>query len=741
MALLFYVAYSSWLLYRVLSWSTFFRIVVVSSISLLYLHGHVPEIKEEGPIEVEGHFVTEPNWNGSTMTAWIQTSERERYFVKYYAEKEQEKRQFEKVEEYRYKWKVAGEIMPVEKGAHCYTFQTADFLKSNKGSGIIQVHTLNILEERPFYTYIGTHQRMQLKEHIMTVFPPRLQSEALALLIGDRSEMDVETRRAYERLGITHLFAISGLHVGLVTFIIREGLLRLHVRHEVVFILLLLWLPMYAILTGGAPSVWRSVLMTMSLLIALRYRDRFDITDALALSALLYVFYNPHAVFHVGFQLSYLATATIIYSATILSAVQSRFIQGMIITGLTQLVLYPIILYHFYEISISSLITNIFYVPLYTIFILPLQLFFIVGSFLFPQLVEILLRWYEPIRLMIERWTLQLGSFPEQMWVGGKLTAIEIMIAFGSIFYFLIRMEKTWRHRFAWIILMIPIIVIQCRPYFDSEGRVTFLDVGQGDSTIIELPYRQAVYVIDTGGVVRWEDEEWKVKKKPYEVGRSIVVPYLKGRGIHTIDALIITHADADHMEGADEVIEEMRVHSLYYPAGSEMKQQMETLLHQAKERHIPLRTPSASDQWSIGSSQFTYQSPVKGEPYQDNDSSLVLQVTLPHRHIWLMGDLEEEGEYRLLRRLGERRTSPALLKVGHHGSKTSSSEPWIQWLRPDYAIISAGRHNRYNHPHEEVIERLKRYNIQTYETATCRTITYHWKRNKEWFTCYENSN
>ena len=252
------------------------------------------------------------------------------------------------------------------------------------------------------FSRLAAHRRT-VKQHIQKTFPESLITEAEALLIGDRSGMSVEEGSILRRLGITHLFAISGLHVGLLTFMLREFLLRIKVRRESLNLLLIFMLPIYAILAGGAPSVWRAVSVTVFVLLTTTFgRIKVGLDNAIALSAIVFIWYQPFVLFQPGFQLSYLAALSLVLSSKILAKTNSVIKVSFLITLISQLALYPILLFHFHELSISSFIVNLFYVPLYSVIILPMNIILLIMTVFFPAFANVLFAIYVPFREIIQ---------------------------------------------------------------------------------------------------------------------------------------------------------------------------------------------------------------------------------------------------------------------------------------------------------------------------------------------------
>jgi len=296
-------------------------------------------------------------------------------------------------------------------------------------------------------------------------------------------------------------------------------------------------------------------------------------------------------------------------------------------------------------------------------------------------------------------------------------------LAVGGTLWFLLALERGVNGFRAMPFILAPAIFIHLIPYTESELRVTYLDVGQGDAIVIELPHRSGVYVIDTGGKVNFGEPNWRTPEKVFEVGRSIVVPYLKGRGITSIDKLVISHADSDHMEGADEVLEEIRVKEIHISPGSEKEKTMEDVLSLAAEKKIPVLAMTEGVTWSVKQIDFFYMAPAKGA-YKGNDSSLVLFMTTEGPSFLFAGDLEIGGERKLLNKYRNLDWGELILKAGHHGSHTSSSDEFIRALQPVLSIFSYGKNNRYGHPHAEVVETFEKYQVPTMSTADHGSIT-----------------
>ena len=645
----------------------------------------------------------------------------EKLYVVYTFATEQEKKYYETTSITGFTYRVQGELELPDPPAHKYAFSMQDYLVSKGANGIFEVSNWTFVSEEQTFRTLLAKQRFQLNKHIEASFPPSLRAEAQSLLIGLQDNVDDELQRAYQKLGITHLFAISGLHVALVSWLFFEGLLRVGVRKEMATIVLLIILPVYGFIAGGAPSVWRAVSVVEFVMLMRYVKWRVPIDDALAISFIGFVLLEPGVIFQVGFQLSYLATASLIYSGVIFKQSKSWFMQSFLLTFVCQLLVYPLLLHHFYEISISSFLVNIAFVPLFSFVILPINIVLLVATFILMPIAKLFFLIYEPLRGWLTEVILYLQNLPMQLWAPGKPVIWLICVAFISVLVGFYLLEEQRYGKFA-IVVFIPVFCIHLAPLFYSETKITFLNVGQGDCTVIELPFRRAVYVVDAGGILRFEQEVWKESNSSYEVGKQVVVPFLKGKGIRDIDVFIVTHADADHVEGAEEVLEEIHMREIHVTPGSLDKPVMNDLLAEAKKQRVLIKEKMQGAAWQKGEISFHYLWPNDVD-YEGNDDSIVLYIRQGTFRALLTGDLEGNGEQQLIKYYGSQLADMTVLKAGHHGSKTSSIAPFVELLKPELTIFSAGLTNRYGHPHDIVVERFLSRNLSTLTTGTDGTI------------------
>lgn len=212
-------------------------------------------------------------------------------------------------------------------------------------------------------------------------------------------------------------------------------------------------------------------------------------------------------------------------------------------------------------------------------------------------------------------------------------------------------------------------------------------------------------------------------RRKVSSIGDQTLIPFLHSKGIAKLDVLILTHADQDHMGEAVRLIKRNKVKRLAIPKGFARSPEDAELLKEAADQGIMIDELERGDQLQIGEQIFEVLHPSRDRVTSKNNDSLVLTFTLGGKRFMLTGDLEQEGERDIIEAYPDLRAD--VLKVGHHGSKGSTSEEWLQHLKPSHALISAGERNRYQHPHQEVLKKLKDQQMKVYRTDIDGSVTY----------------
>lgn len=669
---------------------------------------------------------------------------KEKLLIRYKIKSEIEKDKLKSKSFYRCLCKVSGTMKKPAAAKNPNGFDYRNYLASKEIYWIVEIQD-NPLQHcstlKPSPLVLIKQLRFSGIRYLEKNFPPEMASLSAALIFGDRSMLDHELLGDYQKTGIVHLLAISGLHVslliGMVFYIgIRFGFTRQFMTNFLLFLL-----PIYVILTGGSPSVIRAALMIFLVLITVKwnYHVKLLLLDTISLAFILFLFISPLVLFDVGFQLSFSVSFAIILSAPyILKGYQNNGIRMLFTSVTAQLAALPLLLYHFFEVSMVGILANLFYIPLFSFVYLPglYVLFFI--QLLFgktPQmLIDLVLKIIKFSNHLIDF----LADFSFVRFIPGKPN----MIMLGVYLFLIVAIFIIWevgdysKKRLHLLVLAVTLFTFQsCWNWLKPYGEVTMIDVGQGDSILIHLPHGKGNYLIDTGGRIDFAEEKWKERGKPFEVGRDVVVPYLKGKGITRIDKLILTHGDMDHIGGSLSILSELEVKQILLPSVTEPSETELAIIQVAKKQGIPVIKVTAGDQWKMNESEFFILSPEKNYTGERNSGSIAFIAYIGGVSWFFGGDLDQEGEEKIRKKYPKLKID--VLKAGHHGSKTSSAEGFIQQIKPRVALISAGEKNRFGHPHQEVLKRLNATNTIIYRTDLHGAITFHFYRGTGTFSTY----
>ncbi|MFB4211889.1 DNA internalization-related competence protein ComEC/Rec2 [Shouchella sp. JSM 1781072] len=688
-------------------------------LSTSYIHQKNASTLTPGPTELTFQLLDGVYIDGNQLKTTIQTADHEKLMLTAYSQ----------TEEALTNWTAkAGDICqakgdlkrPMEARNH-YAFDYQQFLYYQRIHYLFDVKQLQFIECTTNTGISFLYQLNQYRHHVMSLLrerlPPSISGIVIALTLGERYYMDPLVSDAYSKLGVIHLLAISGLHVGIVTGTYFYVMIRIGVPRELVILSIFVLLPFFIFLTGASPPVVRAAVMTMIYFLLLFLRVPIHPFYGFSAIFLLYLFFQPYALFQLGFQLSFLVSFTLLLvQNTIMNRVHSYMGRLFYVTTIAQLIGLPLIAFHFYEWSPFSLIINLIYIPFVSLFLLPYSflLVFINGFSihavqLFSFFPAIVMEW-------LHKWIVALADYVYVFVIGRPHVLIVL-----CLYSLLILSGLLWERRSRWLYLSLGLFSVCLMlpsqlPKWNEQAVVTMLDVGQGDSMIIETPYRKEVYIIDTGGVVSFATEDWQQKKKTFDTGKDIVVPYMKAKGIKKIDGLILTHGDYDHVGGAEAVLNELQVEQVYLPYGElekEIDYHLVEIIDDAKLTFV-----QAGDTIS---DQFYVLHPTADKSWSGNDKSIVLYTSFYDTSLLLTGDLEKEGEDDLKQRYPQ--MSVDLLKVGHHGSQTSTQPHFLEQLSPQLAFISAGVNNRFGHPHPDVLDRLHASGVDVYQTNLHATV------------------
>ena len=676
-------------------------------------------------------FSSSPEINGDRLSGFAELSESEKVWVTYRIDNEEEANELKRMTLTGKTFRVTGNLdapihSTVENG-----FDFVTYLRFNRAHWIMEIEDIEEFGEETGNPFVKLAQMREREiKRIDRVYIGTTGSFTKALIFGEQSDIPEEMYNQFKKLGIVHILALSGMQVGLIAAMLMHIFLRIGLTRSQTYFLLVCLLPLYAVITGMSASIIRACMMATIYMFGRFIGIRLSAFKTITICLLGYILIDPFQVFQIGFQLSFLLSYGLIISVKILhKSPQSPVVSLLVITAICQLISTPIILYYFYEISLISFLSNLLYVPLFTYVLFPATIIgylLVIFEFFSSQSLKLL----DFIYKLVEDSTAFMADFPVATLLFGKpstFVMVGIVLCFLTM---LIQVEVRSKRLFSVAIITCLLLGYQYNyQRFSRNGEITFIDVGQGDSTLILMPHNQGTYLIDTGGATFFTSEKWAMQSSKFDPGKDIILPFLKSKGVKTIDKLILTHADQDHVGGAPVILKELKVGEILIPFEQRNEFRETEVIKVASKLNIPVKEVQAGMYWSAGDAKFAVLSPV--EKVEDkNESSIVIKATINQLDWLLVGDLGESGEIKLLQ--NEIDLTADILKVGHHGSRNSSTEEFIRAINPKVAIISSGRENRFGHPHEEVIDLLRNEDIKIFRTDLDGSIQYKYQNEKD---------
>ena len=513
------------------------------------------------------------------------------------------------------------------------------------------------------------------------------------------NEIDKDVRSSYQYNGISHLFSISGMHITLFATFLLCIMNKISYNRYFNYFIVNLFLISFMVLVGFTASSVRSVLMFILFSINKLFNLKIKSLDIMLIVLIVLLLINPFYLYSVSFLFSYIISTGIVMANRNIKKIKNKLVKNLYISFISFMFSLPICINYFNQVNVLSVVLNLFFIPLVSSIIFPLS---IVCLFV-PKIDTILYLFIgimEKCSLLVSNISIFTISFPK---VGIVLVVI----------YYVILVVSLYKPKM-YIGVVLLIILFKNISYFDSDLRVLVFDVGQGDSILVSFPNNGGNILIDTSGdTMNYESSN--------NVGNKII-PYLKTVGITKIDYLVVSHGDFDHMGEAINLVNNFKVKNVVFNCGpyNDLEKELIKVLNKKKIKYytcIKELRISGYKMYFLNTREYD----------NENDNSSVVYFNYEGYKFLFMGDAGIEKEQDILNKynIGDIK----VLKVGHHGSKTSSSKEFINEVNPKYSIVSVGKNNRYGHPNKEVLNNLSDSKI--YRTDQDGSVVFKVKNSK----------
>ena len=649
--------------------------------------------------------------------------------------------------EYGDKILIKGEFVEPSESRNYGGFDYKEYLKSINIYGTIKAENIEILAKNsnnPIFTF-ANNINLKIKENINKLIPEKYSAIFTGLILGDTSKVEEEVNDDFKIANISHVLAISGMHITYIVIGI-ELLLKKGIGKRKTRIITIIILVMYMFITGFTPSVVRASIMGIIMLISKLIHRKNDIWTSISLSLLILLIYNPFLILNVGLQLSYLGTIGIvcfnknvynflrklkIRNKKIRYKINRKFILFMdkikeilSVTLSAQIVILPILLFNFNILGIYFFISNI----LVSIIIGPI---IIVGfvciliSFVSIEIAKILSIFMSVgIQILISISEISHLPFSKIYIPTPKVWQIviyyicvivinKIYIAFNlknpdftSIrirnLVALLKFKFRQNRNKVLKVLIVFVSLVFILNTIPQKLKIHFVDVGQGDCTFITTPQNKTI-LIDGGGSMSEE----------YDVGKSTLLPYILDRGYTKLDYVFISHFDQDHVGGILTILEELRVGQVYISKQEQDSENYQKFLKIVEDKKIKVKVLKQGKCLKIENNlYFDILWPIEEQIQENilNNNAMVMKLRYGKFSMLFTGDIEDVAEKKILdfyEEKGEDILKSDVLKVAHHGSKTSTTQSFFEKVNPKICLIGVGKNNMFGHPTAEVLERI----------------------------------
>ncbi len=557
------------------------------------------------------------------------------------------------------------------------------------------------------------------------ILPKEEASLIKAIIAGDKSDLSETTKNLFSEAGIYHIIAISGLHIhifsGIILFI-TEKFHRKYGKTAAVILILL-----YCIFSGASISAVRATIMALIYIFGKFIYRNSNVLNSLAISGFLILFFNPLYLFDIGFQYSFGAVLSIVIFSKPIEKILKRKISSqsakIIAPSIAVLIITKgLVWFHFYNVSLIDVFVNLIIIPFAGILIFFGFISGLLGlisyeiAMLFSSIVYYILKLY--------RFVCQLAvNTPFSYILIGKMGIITAVLYFFAVILFALKLYKIISKRFFIVCFSVLILLNFTFSKNSEEFKITMLNVGQGDCFVFN--HFNKCFVIDGGGSLE--------KDLGSDTGIYVLLPYLKYMGVDEIEAIFVTHMDADHVKGIIEILDYVDVDKIYVSNLNTENHLCDTLVEKANNYDIEIVEIFENNKIEFDDNitvECLY--PFEKDDFDGNASSLVLRISHKNNKFLFTGDIDSDCERKIIN--SNKNIDADVLKLAHHGSKYSNCEEFINAVNPKIAIVSAGNYNRYGHPAKEVLQKLNERNIKVLNTNESGAVEIYSDGNRIYF-------
>lgn len=616
---------------------------------------------------------------------------------------------------------LEGRLAAFERASNPGQFDTYSYYQISKIS--YRLNQAIILSKSTKYNHLeeACHRlKIYFSNKLKEALPEEAFSVMQAMLLGMKGNMEQELKALYQRNGIAHVLAISGLHVSMLGMGLYHLLRKSGVPMKASAVISAIFIFLFGMMTGFSVSALRAVVMFAIHMAGIFWGRTYDMLTAVALAAVLVLFEQPLYLYHSGFVFSFGCVLGIGVIRPVL--MEGKLLECRAVKALAggigmMIITLPVYLWFYYQFPVYSVFLNLLVIPLMS-FLMMAGVFLIMCQIICPVFSTPFCFFIQGVLKIYERTCAFCDTLP-----GGQLTPgkpqIWQVIAYLLILLLVVLFKKKLKPLLRWCAagMAMMLLMIQTR----EEFSLIFLDVGQGDCIYIENE-NGSCYLVDGGS------------SSVSNVGKYRIIPFLKIRGATRIEAVFVTHPDEDHCNGIEELLDAGRregitISNLILPdVDEELKNDAYKRLEcGAVQRGIPLSYIKRGQKINSGKMTLTCLNPSGDVHYEGtNEYSVVLELTYGAFGALLTGDVEGRGERALIQYIKEKDLGQiTVLKAAHHGSGGSTPNEFLDSLNPAYTIISCGRNNSYGHPHKDLTERLASHESETFITYETGAVTF----------------